>query len=234
MEENTKNNSTSILTAVFAINAVIEIIAEIFNFQEIIYITKPLIPIIIMVLYYTTSKKQHYLFYLTISFSVITNLLFIPESEIFLFYAIITFTIHRLIMLYYVFKIVKLKDFKPLVFIISTIPLLLIFVYLLVESSYLPKNSIIILIFQILLIGVFGGVAISKYIINDSRQNTYLMICAVLFTALQFIVFIEKYFLHDVTIITLRPIAMCLNVLAFYSFYKFVITSEENHSLDNN
>lgn len=220
-----ENNSITVLTSIFFINAVLEISAEYFQFKWIIYVTKPLIPIILMVLYWVSSDVKNNLFFLTLFFSAITNLLFIPKNEMFLFYGILAFTIHRIILLYYVYKTVKVRSYK--LFVLCTIPLLTIFIYLLIESSYLPANSIPILILQIFLIGIFGGIAVSEYILEDSKQSSYLMICALLFIALQLVIFIEKYFLKSIPIEALRPIAMSLNVLAFYSFYKFIISSEE-------
>lgn len=231
MSEVYKNNIIKILTIVYFVNGLIEVVAEQYHNQSVIYITKPLIPIFLMIMYWETSRVRNSLFFLTLFFSVLTNLLFIPNNDTVLFYGIIAFTIHRLIMLYYIFKIVKVTNLKP--FILSTIPVVVIFFYLYIESSYLPKNSIPILIFQIFLIGSFGGFALSKYLLEDNKQNSYLMICALLFIALQFIIFIEKYFLHAIPIESLRPIAMSLNVLAFFAFYKFIEVYERN-LLNNN
>lgn len=231
MIEKNENNSITLLTVIFFINAVIEIYAEYIHLETVIYITKPLIPIFLIVLYWMTSDVKNKLFSLTLFFSVITNLLFIPKNDMFLFYGIIAFTIHRIILLYYVYKLVRINSYKLL--LLCTIPLLAIFIYLHIESSYLPKNSVLILILHIFLIAIFGGIALSEYILDDNKKNSYLMISSLLFIALQFVIFIEKYFLRSVPLETLRPIAMSLNVFAFYTFYRFVNAAEENY-LDNN
>jgi hypothetical protein len=220
--------SVNIILIIFFLNALIEVVAEQFSLINIIYIAKPLIPILLIILYWISSSVKNPLFFITLLLSVITNLLFIPNNERFLFYAIIIFTIHRIIMLFYIFKLQKVHYTS---FIITTIPLFLIFFYLFVESSYVPENTYFILIFQVFMISIFGGIALSSYIVDDNRQNSYLMICGLLFMGLQLVVFVEKIFLHEISIHSFRPLAMILNALAFYTFYKFVIEAEESKQL---
>ena len=219
------NNFTKIILALFFINAIVEIIAETFAYKPVIYITKPLIPILLMVLYWFSSSVKNTLFFLILLFSAVTNLLFIPSSTNFLFFAIIAFTIHRILLLFYIFKFVKITSFK--FFILATIPIIAVFYYLLIESTNIPDNSYFILFFQILLIGTLVGLALANYIKADNLQNTYLMISALLFAGLQLVIYIEKYFLVGENFIILRPIAMSLNVMAFFSFYKFIMVTEQ-------
>jgi len=75
-----------------------------------------------------------------------------------------------------------------------------------------------------------GGIAISNYVMSDTKQNSLLLISVLLFLGLQLVIYIEKYYLIESHSIMLRPLAMTLNILAFYVFYKFVISSEK---LDN-
>jgi hypothetical protein len=104
-------------------------------------------------------------------------------------------------------------------------PLGFIFFYLFVASE-VPENSFYLIIFHNVLASILGGVAISNYVMNDNTQNSLLLISVLLFLGLQLVVYIEKYYLIESHSMLLRPLAMTLNVLAFYSFYKFVITSE--------
>ena len=62
-------------------------------------------------------------------------------------------------------------------------------------------------------------------------KNSILLISALLFVMLQFVIFIEKYYLKNEYQEVLRPLAMTLNALAFFSFYKYVIEAEK---LNNN
>lgn len=225
MKVEAKENIFKIIYIVFFINAILEIVAEYFAYKPFIYVSKPLIPILIMGLYWFSSTVKSYLFFLILILSAITNLLFIPSSEKFLFFGIIAFTIQRVLMLIYIFK--KVFTFNYKIFMLATIPIISVFYYLFIESSNVPENSYFILLFQIILIALFVGVALSNYIKDDTVQNTYLMISALLFTGLQLVIYTEKYFLPAEDFSLLRPIAMSLNVIAFLSFYKFITVTED-------
>ena len=131
MEIINKKNIITLLIGFYFVNAIIEVVAESISCKPIIYISKPLIPFLLMVLYFYNSSKKDIFFFLVMLFSLITNLLFIPNSQESLFYGVISFTIHRIFLLILIFKIVKIKDFIP--FFLATLPLGFIF-FLLVCS----------------------------------------------------------------------------------------------------
>lgn len=224
MEFEFKKSTVKIITIMYFLNAVIEILAETFSFKMVILITKPLIPLLLMILYHSTSLKRDKLFYVILFLSLITNLFFIPNSKECLFYGLITYTFHRILLLILIFRIVRIKNYVP--FFLSTLPLGFIFFFL-VTSSDIPENSYYLIVFQSVMAAVLGGIAIASYSVNDSKENSLLLISILLFLALQLVVYIEKYFFKDSHSIYLRPLAMTLNVCAFYVFYKFVIASEK-------
>ena len=129
-----------------------------------------------------------------------------------------------------IFRLQKPKDLIPL--IIATGPFLLIFFYLFMETPDIPENSFMLLIIQNILISVFAGLSLSSYVMQDNKQNSILLISALLFVMLQFAVFIEKYFLTNEFQQLFRPLAMTLNTLAFFTLYKYVINAEQ--SANNN
>lgn len=218
-------NLAKIIGASYFVVAMIEIIAELFYYTPLIVIVKPLMPVLLMVLYWITSDRRQMLFFLAMFFSAVTNILFIPEDPNMLFFGIFTFMIHRILILIFIFKLVKIKDYIPIA--IATIPFLLVFFYLL-ASSEVPDDSFVLMVIQNILISVFGGIALSNYIMNDNRKNSWLLICGLLFVALQFIIFIEKYYLSELSPSIFRPIAMGLNAFAFYTFYEFVMAIEKS------
>jgi hypothetical protein len=95
-------------------------------------------------------------------------------------------------------------------------------------SSDVPEESFAVMVLQNILISVLGGLAVSNYMMHDNRRNSWLLICGLLFVALQFIVFIEKYYLIGLSPSMLRPVAMALNAFAFYTFYEFVMAVEKS------
>ena len=204
--------------------ALLEIIAEFYNYQPAIVVLKPMIPALLMLFYWYVSPKRNILFFLALFFSIVTNLLFIPDTREMLFFGVITFMIHRIFIIWLIVKLLHIRDFIPPV--IATIPLLLIFCYLLSITNGIPENSFWLLIIQNILIAILGGIALSNYMVEDNKRNSWLLICGLLFVALQFIVFIERYYLSGISPMIFRPIAMVLNAAAFYTFYRFVLATE--------
>lgn len=216
------------LTICYFVIAFLEVIAEYMVNRPIICALKPIIPLVLIVLYYIESDNKNILFIVAILLSLITNILFIPNTPTYLFYGVLVFTLHRIFIIYLIFLFQKIKDFIPL--IIATAPFLLIFFYLFSETPEIPANSIYILIFQNLLISLFAGIALSSYFMNDNKQNSVLLISALLFVMLQFVVFVEKYFLVNEFEELFRPLAMTLNALAFFAFYKYVVIAEKSNN----
>lgn len=220
-----RENIVKSLTVCYFIIAFFEVVAEYFVNQPLICILKPVIPLFLIILYYIESDKKNMLFIVALALSLVTNILFIPNTPDFLFYGLLVFTVHRIIVIYLIFSLQKVNDSIPL--IIATAPFLLIFFYLFLETVEIPANSIYLIIFQNLLISMFAGIALSSYFMNDNKQNSVLLISALLFVMLQFVVFVEKYFLMDEYEQLLRPLAMTFNALAFFSFYKYVMVAEK-------
>lgn len=216
---------TNILTLAYFVVAICEIMSELFYYTPIIVICKPLMPLLLIVLYWFTSPKRQALYIVAMLLSSVTNILFIPNDPQMLFYGIIAFTLHRIIVIFFIFKLIKIRDYIPLA--IATVPFLLVFSYML-ASSDVPENSFALLVIQNLLISIMGGIAVSNYVMYDNRRNSWLLICGMLFVALQFIVFVEKYFLIGLSPGILRPVAMALNAFAFYTFYEFVLAVEKS------
>ncbi len=219
------NKLVNFLTVCYFLVAVSEILSELFFYTPFIVVFKPLMPIVLMVLYWFSSDRRTPLFFIAMFLSCVTNILFIPNDPNMLFLGIIVFMLHRIVVLVLLFRLVNIKDVVPVA--IGTVPFLLVFFYMLATAD-VPENSYVLMIVQNLLISVLGGVAVSNYMMNDNRRNSWLLICGMLFVALQFIVFVEKYYLFGFSPSILRPIAMGLNAFAFYTFYEFVMSMEKS------
>lgn len=224
-----KDNILKWLTIGYFVVAFFEIVFEFFTYKPVIFLLKPLIPLLLIIIYCVKSEKRNLIFILALILSIITNILFIPNTEKCLLYAIVVFTFHRILVIYLIFSLQKIKDYIPV--LIATAPFLLIFFYIFMETPDIPENNFYIIILQNLLISIFAGVALSGYIMNDNKQNSILLISALLFVMLQFSVFIEKYLMVNEYQGLFRPLAMTFNALAFFSFYKYIITAEKlNHN----
>ncbi|MBA4318597.1 MAG: hypothetical protein C0412_09360 [Flavobacterium sp.] len=220
-----ENNLEKLIVTLYFAVAAIEVTAELFSYKPFLFIFKPLISVVLMLLYWKTSHQRKPLFFVIILFSLITNVFFIYDTEALLFLGLIAFFIHRLLMIYYIIKLVKLKDYIPLV--IAMIPFMFIFFYLLSITNELTMRSYGILIIQNILISILAGIALSDYVMNDGKKETiWLFIFGLLSVTQYFIVFIDKYYLSDLSPIIFRPLAMILNASVYYAFYKFVMAIE--------
>ena len=124
-----KNSIEKWFTILFFTVAVVEITVELLANKPLLFIFKPLISILLMILYWNTSVQKNPLFFIAILFSLITNTFFIPNTEKMLFIGLLFFFIHRILMIYYIVKLTKLRDYIPLC--IAVVPFIFLFFYFL-------------------------------------------------------------------------------------------------------
>lgn len=222
-----KNSTEKWLTILFFAVAVVEITVELLANKPLLFIFKPLISILLMILYWNTSVQKNPLFFIAILFSLITNTFFIPNTEKMLFIGLLFFFIHRILMIYYIVKLTKLRDYIPLC--IAVVPFIFLFFYLLSISTGITSKSYIILIIQNVSISIIGGIAVSDYVMNDVKKSPLLLIFGLVSVTQYFIVFIEKYYLSSLAPTVFRPLAMTLNIAVYYIFYKYVIDVENSN-----
>ena len=204
--------------------SIIEVLAELFSFKVILFAFRPLVAIMLIYLYWVTSKERNVLFYMTVFFLLLTSIFILFESILFLILGLIGIFTHRILLIFYIIKLNKIKDFVPI--LIAIIPFVFIFSYLLSISDEIPKGSYYPLVAQNILVSILAGVILSNYFMNDSNNSPWLAIFGLLSTALYFTVFIEKCFLSNLPPTYFRPLAMILYVTSYYSFYRFVIDAE--------
>ncbi|RKS14580.1 hypothetical protein [Flavobacterium sp. 120] len=204
--------------------SIIEVLAELFSFKVILFAFRPLVAILLIYLYWVTSEERNVLFYMTVFFLLLTSIFILFESILFLILGLIGIFTHRILLIFYIIKLNKIKDFVPI--LIAIIPFVFIFSYLLSISDEIPKGSYYPLVAQNILVSILAGVILSNYFMNDSNNSPWLAIFGLLSTALYFTVFIEKCFLSNLPPTYFRPLAMILYVTSYYSFYRFVIDAE--------
>lgn len=203
---------------------ILEVIAALFSFKVILVAYRPIVTLLLMCLYWITSKERSLLFIITMLSLLITSFFILSDSKTALAIGLITFLFHRVVLIFFIIKLNKLKDFVPI--LIGFIPFIFIFSYLLTLSDEIPENSYYSLVVQNVLVSVLGGIVLSNYIMNQNEYTPWLWIFGLLTVALYFTVFIEKCFLSDMPPTYFRPLAMILYVTSYYSFYRFVIDTE--------
>lgn len=204
--------------------AIIEILAEIVSFRSILFAFKPFSLIVLMSLYWVTSRRRSFIFFIIIFFSLVSCIFIEIDPKKLLLFAVISFVIHRSLLILYILELNKTKDCVPI--IIAFFPIFFIFSYLISISVEIPESTYYYLVIQNVLVSIIGGIALSHYYMNETKESAWLSIFGLLSFGLYFIVFIEKWFLANLTITYFRPLGMVLYTMAYYSFYKFVIDSE--------
>ena len=203
---------------------ILEVIAELFSFKVILFAFRPFVTILIMYLYWITSKERSLLFFITMFFILVTSFFILSDSKTALMIGLITFLVHRLVLIFFIIKLSKLKDFVPI--LIGFIPFIFIFSYMLTLSDELPAISYYSLVIQNILVAVLVAIVLSDYFMNQNEYTPWLWIFGLLSVALYFAVFVEKCFLSNLPPTYFRPLAMILYVTSYYSFYRFVIDTE--------
>jgi hypothetical protein len=204
--------------------AIVEVLAELFSFKMILFAFRPIVAALLIYLYWITSKERNVFFFITTFFLLLTSIFIISESKIFLTLGVAGIVIHRLLLIIYIVKLNKVKDFIPI--LIAIIPFIFIFSYLLSISDGIPEEFYYPLLVQNILVSVIGGVILSNYFMNENANTPWLSIFGVLFIAFYFTVFIEKCFLYNLPLTYFKPLGMILYVTSYYAFYKFVIDTE--------
>ncbi len=228
-----KRNTTQYLNFAYFGLAFLQLIVEFTVYSNVAIFIRIALPLLLMALYHINSKYKNSLFYITLVLLLISNILFYYVGTVLFFYGILTFILLRIVALALVFKLTKHKNYLHIV--VASFPFLLIFFYLISATNEISDYEFNVLIFQSILISLLGGISISNYFKNDNRQNSWLLISTLLFIGLRFIVFIERYFVSNLSETDIyRPIAIILNVFAFYTFYKYAIAAEsEDNKMDN-
>lgn len=228
------NNHKHFLGLYFAI-AAIGLSCDLFTAGSAFYNFKPFLSLSLMVLYWKTSIKRNAVFFAILFFLLVSNILFALKQEKLIIYAINTIFIYEILIIVYIIRLIKLKDFVPC--LIALTPFLFIFFYLFSEASGIPENNYSFLIIQNILTSIIGAITFSNFALNNYYKNTWILLFGLLFVTMYFLKFIEKYYLYGVALSIFRISQTILYTAVYFIFYKFVIemeTSEDTNELDDN
>src|SRR3970282_602908 len=212
------------LITLYFLTGLIEVINEVSLDNNIQYVIKPLLAVLISVLYWYSSTRRNSLFFINIVFLLIGRMYFISGEISMLFYALIAVFFHRIVEIYYTVKLIKLQDYIPS--ILASIPFLIFFLYLVSIPEGILIRSYVILIVQILSISLLSGIILSQYLSPFNKKNSWLFVFGLMSLMQTFVIFLEKFYLSGSNFISLSPMALLLNTMVCFSFYKFVLATE--------
>lgn len=210
-----------VLTILFFGITSLLIIAEYFQFQEVVFYLKPLLIPSLFVLYIFKTNEICKYYLLALFFAFLSNvLLLFPEPKL-LLYGIIAFMLYRLTSIIVVLKNGDRVAFLPLS--LATIPFLFLFSYL-IDMMVSPDHpSFYATIVNDIIISIFCGIGLSNYVLNDSKQNSWLLISTLLFTFLVILFMFDKFYL---SFQIFKPLSAIVFSLAHYAFLKFMEKTE--------
>ena len=222
-----KNNDKTLVTVIssfYFIIALYEILAySIFN--ETLVFSTISIPVLLIALYFLSSAKRNFLFFSILFFLLIESVWMLLYDSRFSV-GIICSSIQKIALIILIFKLIKERNYMYLS--IVSLAFLLIFLYLFSTTSETSYVDFKFLMLQNILTSVLGGIAVSSYMIDDNRKNSWLLISILLFIGLRFMLFIQSFYLTDLTLPVIKPIIITLNIFAYFTLYKFVIEAEKN------
>lgn len=216
-------NEVNILVVLFFVVTLAEVLAEFFSFQNFIYLLKPLICPILIVIYWKTSIKKNSYFITALLFGLMANIFFISKDFSSIVIGSLFFMFYRILVIYLAIKIINLKNYLPV--FLGIIPFAIIFIYVTSLTFYELGNGLYIYIMQVIFISFLGGFSLANYIINNNKTNFWLLLSSILFTLIQFILILKIYYIN---MFIFQPIAMIFYAIAQFSLYKFIILSEKN------
>jgi YhhN-like protein len=220
--ELTSNNASKILTRIYFGLALILIIAEALRNTTVLLIFKPMLIPALMALYFVTSETRNMYYFAALFFAVCSNIFFLSSAQQFLLYGIVAFMFFRILTIVVVLKLIRKLPMLP--FVVACIPFIFIFSCLINLTMSTLSTSFYPAIINGILISILSGIALSNYVLDDNRTNSWLAISTLLAVVLVYLFMIQKYYFPNEVF---QPISALIFACAHYAFYKFVVISEK-------
>lgn len=211
----------NILILLFFVTTFAEVIAELFSNTLFIYLLKSLLSPILILIYWKSSKIRNIYFIIALLFVMMSNLFFVSKEFSSLLIGSIFFLFYRMLIIYLVIKIVRIKNYLPI--FLGSIPFVIIFLYATSLTIDELGNAIYIHIILVVFMSFLGGFSLTNYVIDNSKMNYWLFISCMLFAVIHFILILKTYYLP---ISIFQPMVMLVYAFAQFSMYKFIILSE--------
>lgn len=223
LDASASNSIPKFIAKIYFAIAAILIVAELFEHKQALFFFKPLLIPTLMMWYFLTSEKRNIIYLFSLLFALLSNIFFLSATPQFLLYGIVSFMIYRILSIIVIVKLVDKILLLP--FIIATLPFLFIFSCLINLTMTSDSPSFYPTIINGLLIAGMAGIALSNYVMNDNKANSWLAISTLLFIVLVFLFMIQKYYLAN---IAFQPISALIFAAAHYTFYRFMMEAERD------
>lgn len=162
------------------------------------------------------------MYFTALFFAMCSNVFFLSIEPKYLLYGMIAFMFYRILTIVIVLDLINKLPLLP--FFIACVPFAFIFSCLLNLTMNALGTSFYPAIVNAILISILSGISLSNYVLDDSRNNSWLAISTLLAIVLVYLFMIQKYYLpNDI----FQPISALIFACAHYAYYKFVVISEK-------
>lgn len=219
----TKNNTkVTIITALFVIVSLCDMVGVVFNIELLRSVFKPLLMLTLLMLYLVSTKQVNGWYIGALVFSFFGDVLLLFEGELYFMLGLISFLIAHIIYIKIVLGWINSSNLKTI--LIATVPFLLVFFALI----NLLKNSLNELFVPVVVYGVtisvMGIVSLLFYLHRKSIASKYMFIGACLFIISDSVLAINKFYTTN----NIFPIIIMLTYLtAQYLILRAVLTHEK-------
>lgn len=213
-----KDKLTKGLGLAYMVISLILVYAEYFKYSPLLYIFKPLLMPVLVLMYIRTETKINRYFVLSLFFIWLANICFINAGKtMFVVGAFNTF-LSRFFVFLLLIKKFRFPSSTP--FIIGTLPFLMLSITVLELISDSLGQAYIFFIINGALVIAIGGLVMANYFIYTDRVNTYILISVIIATFMQFLVAVDFYY---VSIPIFRPMIIAAFSVSQYIFYRSVL-----------
>jgi len=203
------------------------VVAELYKASTLVLVFKPLLIPCLFLLYLISSNSKSTWYIISLMLALGSNIFFISTNQKWMLFGILFFLLYRIASIITIIKISKKIDWLPLS--LATIPFLFIFSWMINIMIPLSNPSFYPSVLNAIFISIFCGMGLSHYILNDNKQNSWLLISTLLFTFLVFLFLFENFYLSNSAF---KPLSALVFSTAHFAFFKFMIEAENQTTID--
>ncbi|WP_457611493.1 lysoplasmalogenase [Lutibacter sp.] len=217
-------NKIKVLFFVFVGVSVLDIIGIIFRIPILIQVFKPLILLLLLVLYAVSVSKLNKLYVLALIFSFFGDVFLMFSGESYFIIGLISFLIAHLLFIKIVINQIQKQSISKV--IISTIPFLVLFLGLILFLKDFLNNLLIPVIIYGLTICTFGTVSLINYLSTKSRKSLLMLIGSIIFITSDSVLAINKFYNSSHLF---EVIIMITYILAQYLIFRSMVYRIKNY-----
>ena len=208
------------LTVLFFVVAILDIIGIVAEISMLQIVSKPLIILTLITLYYFSALQRSSLYLIALLFSLFGDVFLLNKTNYFLL-GIASFLITQIVYSILIIRLLNKPTMKQK--LLASFPFI-IFLSILISvlGSNLDEYFFPVIIYGIA-ISIFGILSLLNYQLNRTKSSRFLLVGAVLFIISDSMIALNKF--HEQK--SFYPVAvMATYILAQYFIYKFMVKTD--------